>query len=159
MKALGVLIGFDMEEVRDCLNILLQDKATKHNIIWATDTYADYSALFADDAEITPEILKGAYSRLIQPRVAKAANDQNDRTRMICMFHIIKNIYAISEYRLCIQFSEGETKIYDVFKALEDKELFACVGMDVGGYGVVWNDEIDISCNELFENGTSVTKV
>lgn len=84
------------------------------------------------------------------------------------MFHIIKNIYAISEYRLCIQFSEGETKIYDVkplmkkydvYKALEDKELFECVGMDVGGYGVVWNDEIDISCNELFENGTSVTKV
>lgn len=81
MKALGVLIDFDMEEVRDCLNILLQDKATKHNIIWATDTYADYGALLADDAEITPDILKGAYSRLIQPRVAKAANDQNDRTR------------------------------------------------------------------------------
>ena len=81
MKALGVLIDLDMEEVRDCLNILLQDKATKHNIIWATDTYADYGALFADDAEITPDILKGAYSRLIQPRVAKATNDQNDRTR------------------------------------------------------------------------------
>lgn len=81
MKALGVLIDFEKEEVRDCLNILLQDKATKHNIIWATDTYADYGALFADDAEITPDILKGAYSRLIQPRVAKAANDQNDRTR------------------------------------------------------------------------------
>ena len=81
------------------------------------------------------------------------------------MFHKIKTAYALPEYRLCIQFSEGKTKIYDVkplmkkydaFKALENEELFACVEADVGGYGVIWNDDIDISCDELFENGTEI---
>lgn len=84
------------------------------------------------------------------------------------MFHKIKSVYALPEYRLCVQFSEGKTKIYDVqpliekegvFRALKDKDLFSCVNVDVGGYGVVWTDEIDISCNELFENGTTVTKL
>jgi len=25
--------------------------------------------------------------------------------------------------------------------------------VDTGGYGICWNDEIDLSCNELWENG------
>ena len=28
--------------------------------------------------------------------------------------------------------------------------------VDVGGYGIIWNDELDLSCDELFENGKSV---
>lgn len=28
---------------------------------------------------------------------------------------------------------------------------------DEGGYGVVWNDDTDLSCDELFENGTIIT--
>lgn len=34
--------------------------------------------------------------------------------------------------------------------------LFSCVAVDVGGYGIVWNDELDLSCDELWENGTVV---
>ena len=81
------------------------------------------------------------------------------------MFHKVKCVNAIPEYKLCVQFSEGVTKIYDVkplmqkytaFKALENAELFSSVETDVGGYGVIWNDDIDISCDELFENGKAV---
>ncbi|WP_199647569.1 DUF2442 domain-containing protein [Peptoclostridium sp. AF21-18] len=25
--------------------------------------------------------------------------------------------------------------------------------IDTGGYGIIWNDDIDLSCNELYENG------
>ena len=35
-------------------------------------------------------------------------------------------------------------------------ELFASVYVDVGGYGIVWNDALDLSCDELWENGTQV---
>ena len=28
--------------------------------------------------------------------------------------------------------------------------------VDVGGYGIRWNDTIDLSCNELYENGAIV---
>jgi hypothetical protein len=28
------------------------------------------------------------------------------------------------------------------------------VQVDTGGYGVIWNDDIDLSRNELYNNGT-----
>jgi len=83
------------------------------------------------------------------------------------MFHKIKNAYAIANFCLCIQFSEGITKIYDVkplfkkwpvFKSLKENEnLFKEIQTDKGGYGVYWNDEIDLSCDELFYNGKTIT--
>lgn len=82
------------------------------------------------------------------------------------MFHKVKSVNALPDYRLSVQFAEGVTKIYDVkplfakwesFKALKkSEELFYDVKVDEGGYGVIWNDEIDLSCDELFENGNTV---
>jgi len=82
------------------------------------------------------------------------------------MFHKVKNVTPLSEYKLSVQFSEGITKIYDlkllfdklpVFKLfLENPEQFFNVTVDVGGYGIVWNDEIDLSCDELWKNGERI---
>ena len=82
------------------------------------------------------------------------------------MFHKIKNVFALPEYKLSVQFSEGVTKIYDVKPLFEKIPLFAelkgnqseftCVSVDVGGYGIVWNDDLDLSCDELWENGVQV---
>jgi len=82
------------------------------------------------------------------------------------MFHKIRAVHTLSDYRLYIQFSEGLTKIYDVkplftkwaaFKRLENEpELFNDVAVDTGGYGIVWNDELDLSCDELYENGKTI---
>ena len=82
------------------------------------------------------------------------------------MFHKIKNVSALPEYRLSVQFAEGVTKLYDVkplferlpvFKSLIDTpEEFGCVSVDVGGYGIVWGDELDLSCDELWEHGVQV---
>lgn len=82
------------------------------------------------------------------------------------MFHKVKAVNALPDYRLSAQFAEGVTKIYDVkplfskwapFKTLEhDPALFSNVEVDVGGYGVIWNDDLDLSCDELFENGVTV---
>ena len=78
------------------------------------------------------------------------------------MFHKVKMVNPISDYRLSVQFAEGVTKIYDikplfekwpVFNELKKNELFYSVDVDKGGYGVVWNDDIDLSCDELFANG------
>ena len=80
------------------------------------------------------------------------------------MFHKIKTVSALPEYKLSVQFAEGITKIYDVkplmeripiFAEINDAE-FACVAVDVGGYGIVWNDDLDLSCDELWENGVQV---
>ena len=82
------------------------------------------------------------------------------------MFHKVKAVNVLPDFRLSVQFTEGITKIYDVkplfdkwapFKALENSpELFSCAEVDAGGYGVIWNDELDLSCDELFENGVTV---
>ncbi|MBO4390892.1 MAG: DUF2442 domain-containing protein [Lachnospiraceae bacterium] len=82
------------------------------------------------------------------------------------MFHKVKTVSCLPDYRLSIQFMEGVTKIYDVkplfskweaFKALEKSpELFYEAKVDVGGYGIIWNDDLDLSCDELFENGEQI---
>ena len=82
------------------------------------------------------------------------------------MFHKMRAVHTLSDYRLYIQFSEGLTKIYDVkplftkwaaFRRLENEpELFNDVAVDTGGYGIVWNDELDLSCDELYENGKTI---
>ncbi len=83
------------------------------------------------------------------------------------MFHKVKSVNAIPNHKLRVQFAEGITKIYDVsplfekhklFLPLKDNpELFYSVETDQGGYGIVWNDAIDISCDELWANGTQIT--
>ena len=35
-------------------------------------------------------------------------------------------------------------------------EKFSDVTVDVGGYGIVWNDELDLSCDELREHGETI---
>ncbi len=81
------------------------------------------------------------------------------------MFHKIKNVFALPDYKLSVQFSEGVTKIYDVkplfekisaFQSLKDIADFSGVSVDVGGYGIIWNDELDLSCDELWENGVEI---
>ena len=82
------------------------------------------------------------------------------------MFHKVKAVTALPDFRLSVQFAEGVTKLYDVkplfdkwaaFKVLKDHpELFTSVEVDVGGYGIIWNDDLDLSCDELFANGVAV---
>lgn len=36
------------------------------------------------------------------------------------------------------------------------KGLSEQVKVDVGGYGISWNDEIDLSCDELYDNGVKM---
>ena len=81
------------------------------------------------------------------------------------MFHRVKEVETLSDFRLCVRFEEGKTKLYDLkplfreipaFKVLQmDPRLFSRVKVDAGGYGIVWTDELDLSCNELFANGTA----
>ncbi|SEW29109.1 Protein of unknown function [Ruminococcaceae bacterium KH2T8] len=82
------------------------------------------------------------------------------------MFHKIKAVSPLPDFCLSIQFAEGVTKIYEVehlfnkwasFKTLQESpELFSEVEVDVGGYGIIWNDDLDLSCDELFENGKTI---
>lgn len=67
--------------VRPVLPILLQDKTTKKNIIWATNSYAALGTEYADDNQMTTTALIGMDAILLQPRVLKAQAEQQERTK------------------------------------------------------------------------------
>ena len=82
------------------------------------------------------------------------------------MFHRILSITPLSEYSLLVCFENGEKKVYDVSQLFEKweafralyvtKGLFRQVKVDTGGYGISWNDNIDLSCDELYRGGRNV---
>lgn len=74
------LIDIESYPIQDTLNLLLQDKTTKKNIIWATDAYAENGDGYLDRQEISAVKLMN-YPKLIKPRIEKTQEDQQDRTR------------------------------------------------------------------------------
>ena len=62
------------------LDLLLCDKTTKKNIIWATDTYENFGRGFYDDVEMNATALLW-HPDLIRPRIQKSLEAQAQRTR------------------------------------------------------------------------------
>lgn len=60
-------------------NILLKDRTTEKNIIWATSDYSDYGDSFQAQAEI--ELISKKLPNMIKPRIKKNKQKQSDRTR------------------------------------------------------------------------------
>ena len=63
------------------LEILLQDKTTAQNILWATDSYEEKGEMFAPLSPITSNLVTGENGKLIQPRSVKSKEEQLLRTR------------------------------------------------------------------------------
>lgn len=82
------------------------------------------------------------------------------------MFHKVNSVAAISRYKLLLHFDDGSAGEYDVsplidsvpaFRALKSTPgLFERVLVDPGGYGISWNDDIDLDGSELWENSVPV---
>lgn len=79
------------------------------------------------------------------------------------MFQKVQSVQPLPGFILLVTFINGEQKRYHVkpllskweqFKALATTHgLFEQVKVDVGGYGISWNDDIDLACDELYHNG------
>jgi len=64
------------------LDLLLIDRTTKKNIIWATDSYEkQYGKVFSPKLRITPALVTGKFGLLIQPRASKSLEEQKKRTK------------------------------------------------------------------------------
>ena len=82
------------------------------------------------------------------------------------MFHKIKDVTPLPGLRLRVLFANGTTKLYDArplterfaaFQELKRGHLFEDVEVDAGGYGVSWDDDLDLSCDEIWEHGEPIT--
>lgn len=66
---------------RSLLEILLKDKTTGKNIIWATDNYSKYGELYTSEKEIRIELITSRHGGVIKPRVEKSKEERLQRVR------------------------------------------------------------------------------
>ena len=80
-----MLVGIQDEILRlhakGLLAPLLVDKATKRNIIWATDAYRALGFPYERTQEILPALITGEHSDVIKTRARKEMEQQSERTR------------------------------------------------------------------------------
>lgn len=80
------------------------------------------------------------------------------------MFHKITSLAILPDFILLVGFGK-EFKQFDLkpliskypaFSALtETPGLYENAAIDVGGYGIVWNDDLDLSAEAVYEKGVA----
>lgn len=76
----------------------------------------------------------------------------------------ILSVQSLEHKRLLVKFVNGIEKVYDcapllnkeMFQKLKNDAFFKAVRVDPGGYGISWNDNVDLSEYELWTNGVEV---
>lgn len=76
----------------------------------------------------------------------------------------IQSVFPLEGKRLLVTFVDGTQKVYDCrqilhlerFRLLNQEAFFKAITVNPGGYGVSWNDDMDLSEYELWHNGVTV---
>ena len=76
----------------------------------------------------------------------------------------IKSVRPRPGKALLVEFENGVRKSYDctpllqseAFRPLQDEAIFRSVHADSHGYGVIWNDDLDLAESEIWLNGQLV---
>lgn len=79
--ALDIIENDIVQLEQGLLGILLFDRSTRKNIIWATADYESLGEGYREQDEILPELITGEHTFLIQPRTAKSKEEQLRRIR------------------------------------------------------------------------------
>jgi len=84
------------------------------------------------------------------------------------MTHKIISVSAMKNHILLVGFQNGVEVTYDIsnlyhifpqFKIFETNiDLFEKVKVDIGGYGIYWNDDLDLNSEDIWENGVEVNQ-
>lgn len=85
------------------------------------------------------------------------------------MTYKIKEVKPLENFVVAVIFQDGVEKEYDTkqlfdrfpqFQAFEkEMGLFGKVVVDAGGYGIAWNDELDLGADEIWYNGKSTGNI
>lgn len=75
------LIQLNSFPIQKTISILLKDKTTKKNIIWATNSYEKFGDWYEKGKQMTVDSIMGLSPIMLQPRVLKALEQQQERTR------------------------------------------------------------------------------
>lgn len=132
------------------LHILLLDRTTRKNILWATKDYEFLGNHYAERNHITVDRITGKNSSVIQPRVAKNSSVQSERTK--------KRAEVFTPSWLCNQQNNladnqwfGRDNVFNVevesgWVATTDKIDFSSISLNWKDY--VTSKRLEISCGE-----------
>lgn len=65
----------------ELLSVLLKDRSSGKNIIWATDIYASKGASYDSPEPITVKLITGRFGKIIRPRIDKSQKEQKIRIK------------------------------------------------------------------------------
>ncbi len=76
----------------------------------------------------------------------------------------IRHVVPLADKVLRIEFANGQVRLYDCkplldtepFVSLRDESFFRMAHAETHGYGVVWNDTVDLAESEVWLNGKPV---
>lgn len=87
------------------LEILLGDKTTGKNILWATDSYVNRGKDYQPQKQILHEQITGLNGKLIQPRAAKSREEQIARTKGKA--EVFTPLKVVKEMNMAINWAGG----------------------------------------------------
>lgn len=134
----------------DILKVLLKDKTTKKNILWATDQYSSLGTGYFANEQIFPVDIEGMPS-IIKPRVVKTKEERTTRIRgkgevftpaWVCNKQ--NNLIDNDWFGRCNVFNR---ELENSWQTIEDKIIFPDTA------GKTWKDyvkanRLEISCGE-----------
>lgn len=134
----------------DILKVLLKDKTTKKNILWATDQYSSLGTGYFANEQIFPVDIEGMTS-IIKPRVVKTKEERTTRIRgkgevftpaWVCNKQ--NNLIDNDWFGRCNVFNR---ELENSWQTIEDKIIFPDTA------GKTWKDyvkanRLEISCGE-----------
>ncbi len=76
----------------------------------------------------------------------------------------VESVEALANHHLLVTFRNNAKRLYDFkprleeepFQLLRNEAFFRSVKADPHGYGIVWNDDLDLAESELWLNGKPV---
>lgn len=82
------------------------------------------------------------------------------------MFHRLTSIAKLQDFILLAGFNDGVFKLFDLKPLIRERPIFAKLKnvpglyeqgrIDLGGYGIIWDETLDISAEGIYERGVQV---
>lgn len=143
------IIDIDSYPIKTTLKILLQDKTTKKNIVWATDTYYNLGPNYISSNQIFKDLISGANADIVQPRVYKVKAEQAKRTK--AKAEVFTPIWICNQMNNCCDNEWFERE--NVFNVQNDKKWIPTDLPIVFPEGKTWKQYVDsrrieITCGE-----------
>lgn len=101
----------------ELLSVLLKDRSSGKNIIWATDIYASKGASYDSWEPITVKLITGRFGKIIRPRIDKSQKEQKIRIKDKAEVFTPSWICNEMNNHLCDEWFEKK----DVFNTAKDK--------------------------------------